>query len=375
MRILAISDIHFGLQNNIESLYQQIDKLFFSYIQKDPPDLIVVCGDDTDCRLSLNQLVARYYLMFVNRLAHMKKLDGSPIPIRFVSGTDSHQKNQLGAFTYLTMNTDVNVRIYETVGEEIIDGVRCLFIPEEPVIDKNEYYREYFSKEYDFCFGHGMFSFVSAGYGEQQESSLKQSPTFEYDDFKNVIKQLVIFGHIHISQLYKNFIIYPGSFSRDSYGEESAKGFLDIYYDIVKQKSKFKFVENIYAPKYDSIRLDKVDSNIEEWINNILVYKNSNLIYKLRIILCDIEPVTVKIIQTYFRNNRHLNIDIRVNKTTETGEEKNEIVEDEEDSSTSTTYSNPLDFMGNTVMYAQEVYNELFTTEEVTEILVEARSL
>ena len=52
---------------------------------------------------------------------------------------------------------DIKVIKYAS-DEELLPNLHILYLPEEHILDKNEYYKEYFKedKKYDYVFGHGV---------------------------------------------------------------------------------------------------------------------------------------------------------------------------------------------------------------------------
>ena len=162
MKIVVLCDLHFGPSKNNENIYNSLSQVVYPYILNNPIDLIVICGDDTDDRISLDQIASRYWLQFWKDITSFKKPDGTPIPVRGLSGTESHQRNQLQALQFWVKDTDVNVKLYETSGIENFNGLNFLYIPEESVYDKYEFYKNtlYSGTPIDMVFGHGMFDFI-----------------------------------------------------------------------------------------------------------------------------------------------------------------------------------------------------------------------
>jgi hypothetical protein len=207
------------------------------------------------------------------------------IKVRMILGTKSHDLNQLDNFKYLE-NSDIDFKIITKVQEEeLMPNLSVLYVPEEYVINQNDYYKEFFKEcdeetKYDLCFGHATWDFEALGDQIQEsERPIKGSPVFKFSEWNKYFFGCLIFGHIHNKVFYKNKVYYTGSYSRWCYGEESSKGFLDIEYDISTTKHTVKFVENTLAPLYLTVKLSELidmESTTEEKVQAIDKFKNDN---------------------------------------------------------------------------------------------------
>lgn len=267
MKIAVIADIHIGARSDIKNYYDNELVFFIEKINKEKPDLIIIDGDLFDKRISTNSDFNTYANLFVNGIVKYCRESGSRLYI--VKGTMSHDLYQLDSFIYLTKDPSANTFIINTCQEVIYKNMNILFIPEEYESSKEEYYKDTVfnpNKKYDFVFGHGMFTFAG---GYATESGKNNHIVFDPKDFENNVYGLVIFGHIHI-KMRKNNCLYPGSFSRDSFGEEEPKGFIIVEYDENKKKIiKEEFIENKNAPIYKTINArDVPDENIGVFILN-----------------------------------------------------------------------------------------------------------
>lgn len=396
MKAVILSDIHFGPSQDNEAIHNSLQQVVYPYIRDIKPDMIVIAGDDTDDRLSLNQTAARYYLDFVNTICSaFINQAGEPCAVRFIAGTESHQRGQLQSLVFLTKNPNLNVRTYETVGMEEFMGCKILYVPEESVEDKNEYYKEYlFSKnKIDLVFGHGLFDFVAGkSWGSIEERSLKGSPVWSADDFRSVAG-IVAFGHIHIAQEYKNKFYYGGSLSRNCQGEEAAKGFLSIYYNPSTNEKHVEFIENQLAPRYITVSLTKnqKDNPVEKIIKDIVTHVEKENIYELRVMVAksEIELTKLQILRKYFADNRHLGVRIELKKE-DSGEDVGSTQSglggnsgDGNSSSIDTqgnnTFANrypeirdPNDWEFNTRYFAEVAYNTTVSPQEITQLLSKA---
>jgi DNA repair exonuclease SbcCD nuclease subunit len=261
MKILSIADIHFGATDP-KRMYNELQESFFPKITDDI-DLIVILGDLFHKELSLSKEATFFMMKFINELKDL--CHANSIYLRILKGTMSHDFSQLEMLKPLE-DSDLMFRIISTVEiEEWDDGMKCLYIPEEYCENWKKYYTPFLEQRPDFILGHGTFDFTSfASQKQESELNIKSSPVFERDYILNYTK-FVLFGHIHTHQ-YSKSVIYPGSFSRFSFGEENPKGFLLVEY--LPDKFKFEFIENKHAPTYVTINLDKISSEgLEDKIN------------------------------------------------------------------------------------------------------------
>jgi DNA repair exonuclease SbcCD nuclease subunit len=375
LNIIALADLHFGPTNNPEEIYKSLVEIVYPVIINTNPDMIVVCGDDTDERLDLSQFATRYYLQYIYDISHFRNKDGKPIAVRIISGTESHTKNQLQSLYYLVSDTELNVKLIETVTEENFNGNDILYVPEESVQSKEDYYSStvYGEKKYDYAFGHGMFDFVAFSKDYSAEKSLRGAPTWTYDDFKRIIKKVVVFGHIHIRQNYKNFIYYPGSLTRFRQGENDPKGFLHIYNTTVT------FIENPLAKQYVTYNLEDSSSTVEETVNYLINTANNSNISDLRVFVNrdDFDSSKLMELKSYFISHPEYKIRIEMKKS----EVKNDITlanplecGNNALSSKFPEITNPEDVVFNTIYYCKNALGYEITKEQMEEIVSKAKA-
>ncbi len=279
MKIAIGADFHIGSRSDIKKYYEEELVNFVKEVKERKVDLIVIDGDLYDKRISTNSDFNTYANLFINELADYCMYSGARLFI--LKGTMSHDLYQLDSFIYLTKDPKKNTFIFNTCQEVFYNNCNFLIIPEEYESSKEEYYKDTIynpDKKYDFVFGHGMFTFAG---GYATESGKNNHIVFTTDDFKDNVYGLVVFGHIHI-RMRKNNCLYPGSYSRDSFGEEEPKGFIYIEYDEKNHKvKKEEFVENKNAPIYKTINAVDVP---EEDIG-VFIKKELETCERLRIII------------------------------------------------------------------------------------------
>lgn len=385
MKIVFIADIHFGPSKDNENIYRSLVECVYPYIQSHFVDLIVIGGDDTDDRMSLDQSATRYYLQFWRDITSFKRPDGSPVPVRAISGTESHQKGQLQSLQFLIGDPNVDLKTYETVGVENFDGCKILYVPEESVYNKYEYYKDtvFSNQKFDLVFGHGMFDFIgNNGWGDLQERSLKGSPIWNESDFKNV-KGGVYFGHIHIAQNHKNRIYYSGSLTRFCQGEDPMKGFLSINYDTESHNHAVDFIPNPIAPRLCTISIENNETRpVDEIVSNLVAMREKMCASELRVMVDKhlIDLSKLQILRKYFQNNRELGIRIEVKKD----KIAPEMTPGGVSSSCGTqlpqesidalairhpTITDPLDWESNTIAYAKDTYGIDISREDMMDII------
>lgn len=275
---VVISDIHFGASSPTR-LFDEL-KFFIDYIRELPSlDLIVVDGDYFHAKSYAQTDAIKLAMLFMSTLTDIAKSKKSKI--RIVYGTESHDAMQYGLFLSYEINFDLDFRIiYEVTEEEIFENVHVLYLPEEYVMDKKEYYSEFLNnkKKYDFVFGHGVIKEGMRMIHSNKKDEVKRlkPATFTVSDFEYCCKGKVYFGHYHVFTNMNDFCYYVGSFTRWIHGEEEPKGFIVDYMDS-KGKHDTKFIENADAPIYQSFIFgygDDIFKDEESTLNHLKTLEN-----------------------------------------------------------------------------------------------------
>ena len=250
----VISDIHIG-SKNIENLYEEYKKIFIENLKKDNVDFVIICGDYFDHKLFLNEKDSAYaYAMMVDIIEATNK----DTKIRLVYGTESHECNQYEIISKLSTIYNRDIKVIKYVTDEFLyQDLHILYLPEEHLHNKDEYYSKYFEndKTYDYIFGHGVIREAmkeAATQIETQSKKRKTVPVFSTAELRRICKGETYFGHYHVN-CDMDDVFYVGSFSRWQFGEEEAKGFYKITCDTTKNKYKHEFIENTMAPIYKTI--------------------------------------------------------------------------------------------------------------------------
>lgn len=284
--IASAPDWHFGAFE-AERLYEESSIFRHELESLEKLDIIVIPGDLFDYKLSANSSHMKYALKFIMDI--MKIAESKNAKVRLIQGTESHDNDQLALFKIINDFMDtIDFKIIHTVEkEQIFHDLKVLYIPEEYIDNMEEYYKEYFEEEYDFIFGHGLVdkaSFIASI--QESEGTRPKAPIFKVDELSSITKGAIYFGHIHRSLVYDKFR-YVGSQSRWSHGEEEPKGFYLTTYDTETLEMNERFVENILARRYDTIKIFDDSPVFKErphiLVTNLLDFANNHIKDYLRL--------------------------------------------------------------------------------------------
>lgn len=290
-RGLLLADMHFGATDP-DVLKQEIRDNILNVIDTkiekgDKLDYLIILGDYWDKKMYLNNKAITVGMWFMNILSQYFN------KIRIVYGTESHESDQYHVFDVFKTKPNLDFAVIKTVEEEeLLPGLNVLYLPEEYILSKDDYYSEYFGnkKKYNYIFGHGNIAEVMTMVkrdSNKKESRLKP-PTFTTADFKKCCKGEVYFGHYHVHSNIDDWVYYVGSFTRWIHGEEEEKGFYEIIYDTESKEYSNIFHENYSAPLYKIYSFgynhdifkspDMLDNNIKTLMNIV----NSGKYHKLK---------------------------------------------------------------------------------------------
>lgn len=256
MKGIVIADQHFGVIG-AEELYLEHDKIFFEYLKSDIFDVIFIAGDFFDHILYLNESHANKACLFMDRLFEEARRMNSKI--RIIYGTESHECNQYSIFLNRVHTENLDIKVIRHVEEEeLFPDIWVLYLPEEYIYNKDEYYKDFFTGEekYNYIIGHGVIQELMSDASFHMNRSSKTSarakvPVFTSRELLENCCGEVYFGHYHVNSSIKDRIFYVGSFTRWCYGEEAPKGFYSI--EFKKDKYHHEFIENTMAKKYNTI--------------------------------------------------------------------------------------------------------------------------
>lgn len=277
---LVIADIHVGA-SDLNKLHQEYVELFIDKIKTMKKlDFVVVAGDFFDHKFYLNDKEATMaYIMLKELVNACKEKDAV---LRFVYGTESHECNQYDILSLLKIYDKIEVVKYAKE-EELLPDLHVLYLPEEHILDKAEYYHDLFdvNKKYDYVFGHGVVREVmkelAVHVDNNNEGSVKRKkvPVFSTAELERVCKGQCFFGHYHMNEEFNDKIFSISSFSRWKFGEEGRKGFYELHCNTEKKNYKATFIENTLADDYKTIsfgydnKIFKSDEDLNEAIEGI----------------------------------------------------------------------------------------------------------
>lgn len=266
---LVVGDVHFGYYPP-ELLYKEFN-LIIDAIEKYQPHCVVIAGDYYDTKLSMASAHSVYSVKAFSNL--IKTCEKNHIKVRQIKGTNSHDpENQLKNLAQIANSSKCDYKLILTVDEEeLFPGFNVLYIPEEYMDDKDTYYDIYFKKHYQGIFGHGMFEETNFS-SKTKFKSMRKYPVFNSADMESICDGPIVFGHIHTSQKIRNRIQYTGSLVRSRFGEEEAKGFYFVEYDVDSKDTIFEFIENELTMKYDTIDITEDNNVFNLPINEQITY-------------------------------------------------------------------------------------------------------
>ena len=253
--ILAIADIHWGAMDPDE-MYNNL-QYFLDFIRmKGDIDLVVICGDYFDYRLTLNSKAALKALRWFDELYNTCK-DNGVKKLRAIKGTKEHDNDQWEAI-HPRETGEFFKKFYICTSEETLPDLHCIYCPDETVNLKE--YEELYLKEmmshHDIGFFHGNFDtqLPKMVIDQNLEANIP-SIIYYKDHWSKVIDGPLVSGHWHVFTDLDP-LIYIGSYDRWAFGEEEDKGFLYIQYDTNSHSYYWKHIENPFARKYNTIIID-----------------------------------------------------------------------------------------------------------------------
>ena len=323
---IVISDIHVGALN-LEKLHNEYLELLIKRIYSMKKlDFLIIAGDFFDHKFYLNDKEATTaYVMLKELVLACKEKEAV---IRIVYGTESHECDQYNILSLLKIYDKIEVVKYAKE-EELLEDLHILYLPEEHLLDKDNYYEKFFSntKKYDYVFGHGIVREVMKDVvvhiqnSESTTNKRKKVPIFTSTELNRICKGQVYFGHYHMNQEIDNKIFSIGSFSRWKFGEEGRKGYYIIHCNTEKNKYEQEYVENTMADSYTTISFgydNKVFKSKEDMDESLLsveklierdVYDNVRFVFNIP---SDVEnpEATMNYLKEKFKYNNKIKLEI-----------------------------------------------------------------
>lgn len=247
------ADIHYK-DSNLTHIDQPM-KEFIEDLKETKPLITVIGGDYFDKRVGAEE---EAYKIAIDNILEMAKFTKYLI---FVKGTLSHDYDTLKILRSLN-KIQKNILYFHSMEEVQLDEFKILIIPEEYPADPEEYYKNAFSKKYDFVFGHGDIQGAKLHSGIN--NTMLKGFRFNLTELSE-LADFIFFGHIHKHQFLKHNVVYPGSLARFKHGEEEAKGYLSL--DIDNKIVEFR---EVTASIFKTITIDNEDewAKIKERLEN-----------------------------------------------------------------------------------------------------------
>jgi DNA repair exonuclease SbcCD nuclease subunit len=326
---IILADLHWGVIDS-RDLYNQYKKTILEYIEKLAIlDFIIICGDFYDSKLSLNSEPAKYSTKFLKELLELVYKKNSKI--RIIEGTSSHDNNQMLLLNTFISDEKYDFKFIENVQDEyLFDDLYVLYVPEEYMNDKDEYYKEYFNKKYDMIFGHGLVNEVAFIAAKQEsETTMAKAPILNCKQLLSISKGPIFYGHIHIPQVIYDKFFYVGSTTRWCFGEEEEKGFYLVSYEPENNNFLTEFIINKLSKKYDTVVIDYnstiFNSNEKQQIDFLIKLVDNLLKDYLRLIINIPEDFPNALLFTSMINevfNKYSNVKIIINNNSKIKQKK-----------------------------------------------------
>ena len=253
---IHIADIHFGSIDPLTEfniLYEQ----FITRIKNIPFSILSIDGDLFDRKFSASNDAVSYAIKFVNLCLSMCLERNASLIM--ISGTNSHEADQLSLFKDLVRIYPLNVFIVEHVQFLYLYGYKILCIP-EMYGQPSGYYESYLRESYDMVFMHGTL--VGGVYGANKEKlSSNREPVFSIDSFSSC-KGPIISGHVHKAMCLNSYMYYVSNPVRYRFGEEEEKGF-GICISNINGGHLYEFIP-ITSFRYVTVTLESLKSNDPE---------------------------------------------------------------------------------------------------------------
>lgn len=256
LTIVSIADVHAGALHH-KTWQEDMEEGPIKYMEENDFDLLNICGDYFDKKLSANSPHIKSAMYIMYRMLGIASAKGAKV--RIIQGTDSHDNNQLDLFNGLDVLLDCDFKIIRKLSDEVLfPGFKMLYVPEEYINDP-AYYAEYLDKEdeYDMVIGHGvtdMAVFVSKV--QESEETHPHAPIIPVKELLHCSTGPVYFGHIH-RRMWRDRFRYLGSYFTWAYGESTDKGFMITTYDTIERKiTSEEYIHNPNIVPYDTWTYD-----------------------------------------------------------------------------------------------------------------------
>ena len=295
MNFVHIADIHFGAMDP-KLQYDILIEQFINVIEKLPIDMVTILGDLFDHKAMSNSDMIMYANKFIDQLIR-RVIKPKRCTLLLLSGTYSHDNNQLKLFYHYMEDPTIDFRVIEKIQFEFVKGARVLCIPELTGLDEKIYQHYLFSSGiYDTAIMHGTIK------GSVPKDEVGNGRLFTIDDFK-YCRGPIYGGHVHNGKCYNSYFYYAGSPYPWTFADNNDKGFL-LGIQNIDTGAHFIYKQPITSFRYETINLDfMVESNPKSIIDYIDKIKMERGIDFIRIIFTkEMSPDNKAILDSYYRN-------------------------------------------------------------------------
>ena len=249
-----LADLHTGAIPN-DRLIKEINEIYiYNMRNMKQLDVIFILGDFFHSKAFANDASIDAAIMIMHNIICIAKEKNAKI--RIIYGTESHDAEQYKLFRMYETDPDIDFKVIKNCSEEeLFPNIKVLYIPEEYIMDKNEYYANFFNEDdkYDLVLGHGVIKEVMTNAtrgteGNKNNSGRLKVPYFSSYELSRICKGKVFFGHYHEQTNIDDKVYYVGSYSRWIFGEEKDKGYYEL--KIKDNEYKAKFITNYLAKTY-----------------------------------------------------------------------------------------------------------------------------
>ena len=301
-----IADIHFGTIDPFVTQKILMEQFIQPLSELQVLDIVSVDGDLFDHKFMASSSAVMCAIYFVQSLVELCRVKGATLLL--ISGTGSHDSDQMKLFFPYMRRTDVDVRVIMSTQFIYIKGKKILCIPE--LYNKGEeYYNNFLIRSgwYDACYMHGTFKGAIVGKNERTLDSVRE-PVFDIEDFGGCLGP-IISGHNHVHSAYGNgSFFYCGSPIRWNFGEEKPKGWILLLHNIREKWFRVHF-EPIKSFRYDTLQLGEImQSDPNTIIQYIEQVKNAGVDF-LRVQFTVNDGDKIALLRSYYRNRRDIKLE------------------------------------------------------------------
>jgi len=288
MRVYMITDTHFGIYlNNLEKWLNMMETTIYNFLipylkdNFEEGDILIHLGDLFDNRTSIP-------INVLNKVEKILKDISDIIPTHIMVGNHdlfnkgSNEVNSVRIYGYISDN----ITVYEKTTKLTIGNKDLILMPW--VEKRVEMIKEMSNNPGDYLFCHSDLNGCKMHLNSVAHRNADKIDVEEFGKYKEVFS-----GHVHITQVNKNFK-FIGSLwqmDRNDMGDQKGITILDL------NTHKINFVPNTYSPIFKKFRvvneddIDKLDElkdtkdYVDLSISNNLLISNRKLRRKLEVML------------------------------------------------------------------------------------------